>query len=139
MKKSIGSLTVLALSAGLVLAALAPAFAHDDETTTAGTTVNMSYKATRHKMVGLVVSKENKCVGDRKVKVYKITRKGKSPVGSAKTDLTGLWKVSLASAGGKYGATVVPKDITLDSGSDKYGNLWEHVLECTAGTTSLKI
>jgi hypothetical protein len=139
VKKSIGPLAVLALSAGLLFAAIAPAFAHDDETTTAGSTVSMNYKAAKHKVVGLVVSTDSRCASDRKVTVYKVTRRGRTPVGSAKTNDAGLWRVSLASASGKYAARVAPKSITLASGSDQYGNLWEHVLECASATTSLKI
>ena len=139
MKKRIGSLTILALVAGLVVTALAPAFASGDNTATADTTVTMRYKARKDKMVGRVASVREACVPKRRVRVYKITRRGKVAIGSAVTNAEGRWRVPLANARGKYGARAVSRTITLDSGSNGYGDLWKHLLECKSGKTTVRV
>lgn len=136
MKKSIGSLTILALAAGLLVTAMAPAFASGDQTATAETTTTIAYRPRTDKMVGRVASTRNACVPERRVKVYKITRKGRVPVGSATTNDEGRWRLPLADAQGRYGARAVRKTITLDSGSNAYGDLWKHVLECKSGRSA---
>lgn len=136
MKKSIGSSLILALAAGLVATALSPAFASGDNTATADTTATMRYKARVDKMVGRVSSTRNACVPERRVKVYKITRKGRVQIGSATTNAEGRWRLPLADANGRYGSRAVLKTITLDSGSNAYGDLWKHVLECKSGRSA---
>ena len=136
MKKSIGTGAVTALVAGLLVAAVAPAFASGDHTATAETTTTIAYKALKDKMVGRVASTRGACVPERRVKVYKITRKGRVPIGSATTNAEGRWSVPLENANGRYGARAVFKTITLDSGSNAYGDLWKHVLECKSGRSA---
>lgn len=139
MRKSIGSLTIAALAAGLVFSALAPAFASGDNTATAETTMTMRYKARKDKMVGRVASVRSACVPDRRVKVYKITRRGKIQLGTARTNAEGRWRFPLRDAKGRYGSRAILKRITLDSGSNSYGDLWTHTLECKSGKTTVRV
>ena len=140
MNKRIALATTLALSAGLLIAALAPAHAHHDNAGQAGTTLEMVYKARKDKFVGTVSSAADKCVGGRTVKVYKIRKDGtRKPLGSAKSSSAGVWSVPVADAHGLYGAKVAARSVTLDTGVDEYGNLWVHTLDCSARSTKLKV
>lgn len=138
MNKKISTVVVAALSTGLLVTGLAPAFAHQDGLATAESSITMAYKARKDKMVGTVSSTRAQCASDRTVKVYRIRQNGRTMIGTATTNAEGRWQVPLTKADGRYGARATLKSVTLDSGSDSYGNLWKHLLQCTVTKTVLK-
>ena len=109
------------------------AVAHENDDVTAGSKITMDYKPAKGKFVGDVTSGKNACVGDRKVRLFKASTSVK--VGSATTKSDGTWAIAAKKDSGKYIAKVLPVEITLASGSDGYGELWEHVLNCAGART----
>lgn len=140
MKKRTFVLMTAAITTGLMVLALAPAYAENDDTETANSSVSITYKKKKSKFVGAVRSDSDRCVGNRSVKVYKILRDGShKALDTVKTSASGSWSLKARRVRGKYGATVTPKSITLDSGVDKYGVSWKHVLQCRPASSTLKV
>lgn len=85
-------------------------------TSTAGkenSTVLISKRSGGHQgadgLQGRVVSKLNGCVGGRTVNLYWLGRDGSHPVGFAKTDARGRWKLDIPVVGGPHLAEVTRK------------------------------
>jgi len=140
MKKRTFALLTAAMTTGLMVLSLAPAYADHDDTQTANSSVSMTYKKRAGKFVGAVSSGHNRCVGNRSVKVYKIRRDGShNDLGTVKTARDGSWSFVSGKVFGKFGATAAPKTITLESGVDEYGVVWKHILKCGSGSDTVKI
>ena len=136
MKKTIA---ILVLSAGLLVASLAPAFAHHDSSVAENSSITMRYRARADKMVGTVTSDRTQCSANRTVKVYKITRTGRKLIDTVTTRSDGRWSLPMATANGRYGSRATLKSVTLSSGSDSYGDLWKHLLECSIARTTTEV
>lgn len=128
-KSAAGTLCALLVGAAMI-ATVAPALAHDDTSSSAGSAVNMVYKARKAKFVGTVSSANDKCVGGRTVKLFK-ARTGKL-AGKTTTAAGGGWSISAPKNSGKYFSKVVAADYTLNTGQDSYGNVWVHDLFCNS-------
>ena len=133
------TIMVLALSAALVVAALAPAFAHHDTSIVQDSSITMRYKARRDRMVGTVTSAKTQCSAKRTVKVYKITRTGRKLIDTVATRADGRWSLPMARANGRYGSRATLKSVTLASGSNSYGVLWKHLLQCSIARTTTRV
>lgn len=136
MKKTIG---VLVLSASLLVAGLAPAFAQHDSSVVEGSSITMKYRARRDRMVGTVTSARTQCSAKRTVKVYKITRTGRKLIDTVTTRSDGRWSLPMPRANGRYGSRATLKSVTLASGSNTYGALWKHLLQCSIARTTTRV
>ncbi len=112
------------------------ALAHENDELTGTAKLTMDYKPIKEKFAGDLTSTRNGCVGGRKVKLFKASNNLK--VGSTETKPDGTWAIAAKPNSGKYYAKVVPIEIVLGSGSDEYGELWEHVLNCVGDRTDAK-
>lgn len=112
------------------------ATAGEDGHSTASSSIDMVYKGRKDKFVGTVGSGNGHCVGSRTVKLFK-ARTGVK-VGSTKTNADGRWAIPAKDDSGKYYAKVTSATFVVDSGSDQYGNLWEHLLTCGGARTVAK-
>lgn len=128
-----GVICALVLGASL-FAGIVPAFAEEDETSRAGSQIDMTYKAKRGKFVGQVTSRRDACLGDRTVKLFKA--RNDALVGKTSTNDNGGWSIGgIRKGSGKYYSKVIGSEIVLDTGQDEYGNVWTHLLVCGAATS----
>lgn len=104
------------------------ASAHESAEEDAGSSISIAYKPRKAKLAGTVTSR-TACVGDRSVKVFKARTGAK--VGATRTNATGGWSLSgIKKNTGKYYAKVTAQTVVLAHGTDQYGDLWQHLLNC---------
>lgn len=111
-----------------MFAGMLPASASEDEHSSAGSNIGMTYKFKKAKFVGSVTSGRDSCLDKRVVKLFKA--RNNALFAKTRTNDAGRWSISAPKKSGKYYSKVVASEIVLDSGVDEYGHPWMHTLSC---------